>query len=1560
VRLSKRTFRITNQLGLALLLVLALSGSGFAQGSIFGTVTNSGATTPANGEILFVGYLDDTDEEIRIESSDGAGYDAGNWFDDFQNYLTEAPGNPYDYHFYNITNSEGFHLSGLIPNNSFQQENVTLAPVTWPVAPVGLTGVTVSGTSVVLSWTGVSGLTYHVYRRMASSNGSFFRRDDPAGSPANAGVATDYFVDNTVDGLSAYSYLIIAEDPAGNLSPHSATVTVNSASLDAPVLASLDPGTGTASGGSLIQVYGSGFDLAGATVLFGTSSAPATVLTPFHLTVTTPPGAVGASVDVVVTNTVSGLASNTLIDGFIYSANAAPVLADIGPQSVIEGAQLTFSTSASDLDGQTPLMTSSVLPGTATYVDNADGTGTFDWTTTFIDAGLYDVTFYASDAVVPTVIDSEIVQITVTEAGNQVPIVTPINDTTITEGQTLALQFTASDPDLDPLGLAATDAPANATFVDNGDGTGDFTFTPDFTQANVYDVTFTATDTALNATSIVVQITVTNVNQLPALTAIGPQTTGEDVPLSFRVEASDADGVVPLLSTSALPGTAVFVDSLNGAGSFDWTPGFADAGSYPVTFYATDPDFLTAVDSEVVTITVTEAGNQAPVLTAIGAQTVDEGINLNFVVTATDADGTTPALRAENLPTDAAFVDNLDGTGTFDFTPAFTQSGLYIVTFIADDGLLADSELVEITVIDAGNVPPVFDPIGDFTINESDSLAITVTVTDPDGGAVYPILSLSTTLTGYTFVDNRDGTGSFVYRSDFFSAGVDTINFFATDFGTPQRTATAISVITTVDINQPPVFVDLGPLGVVVGDSLTFTVIATDSTDPDPAHRVVLSTLGLPANATFDDNGDGTGRFAFRPDASQVGVISVTFLGVDQGSPQLSTTYGVDITVVTENLPPVLDPIGPRTITEGQTLTVNVTASDPDGPPPAIETVGAPEGSNLVDNGDGTAVFTFTPDYYGTQRLVSVTFRAHDGFAIDKELVLIQVYDAGNQAPYFDSIPAPTLVEGETLVQGVTAKDPDRDEITLSIDESTVALPLNASFLDLGLGAGAITFAPDFCQAGVYDIYVVVSDGSLADTIVVTFDVAEFGNHEPVVSAIGDQTVAENATLTFTVSTSDIDCETPTLWAEGLPTNATFVDNADGSGSFSFTPDYEQEGVYDVMFYASDGIDTTTQLVSITVTDTNRLPFIFIDNGRTIFEADTLIYEVSGWDADGTTPFLSAHLSGVDTLATNMTFTDNRDGTGSLVFMPNYTQGGPASNPARYYLVFRATDEVYTDVSQNSETITVSVIDRNQPPEVVFPLPGGPGPYTINEGQMVAFYVGVIDPDWVTRPTVRAENMPAANATFTYDPLNFIGQFEFFPDFTQAGTYLVSFIATDDRAAVDTGIVQISVLEAGNQPPSFGAGLPDTLMVPTNHPYEIAVTVVDPEHDSITVEAYPMLPGASWTDLGNGTWVYSFTADATEIGSVYEITFVVTDYPGLATDTLVVHPRVVAFLRGDLDADNIYSVNDIAYLVEFLFRDGPPPPIEEAADIDANGRVTISDVSYLVYYMFRNGPQPAP
>ncbi|MBD3258993.1 hypothetical protein GF377_11215, partial [candidate division GN15 bacterium] len=401
MRFTKRNLRMVQIPGLMLLVIMALSTSAFAQGSITGSVTNSDLSTPADGEITFIGFLDDTDTEIRLETSVGAGYQSGNWFDDFQNYQTEAPGNPYDFIFYNSANGEGFQLSGAIPNNSFEVQDVTLAPVSWPAAPTGLSGVSVSASTVVLSWDAVAGVTWHVYRRAATSNGSFFRVDDPTGSLANPGVATNHFVDNTVDGVSSYTYLLIAEDGSGNLSPHSAAFTINSATIDAPALAAVDPNVGSANGGTAVDITGTGFDPAGATVTFGgTPATDIVVVSPFLITATTPAGTIGTSVDVVVNNSASGLASNTLTGGFTYNPNATPELAAIGAQSVTEGELLEVAVSANDPDGDTPVLsTSTPLPGTATFADNADGTGLFSWTPAFTDAGSYDVTFYATDGI---------------------------------------------------------------------------------------------------------------------------------------------------------------------------------------------------------------------------------------------------------------------------------------------------------------------------------------------------------------------------------------------------------------------------------------------------------------------------------------------------------------------------------------------------------------------------------------------------------------------------------------------------------------------------------------------------------------------------------------------------------------------------------------------------------------------------------------------------------------------------------------------------------------------------------------------------------------------------------------------------------------------------------------------------------------------------------------------------------------------------------------------------------------------------------------------------------
>jgi PKD repeat protein len=95
-----------------------------------------------------------------------------------------------------------------------------------------------------------------------------------------------------------------------------------------------------------------------------------------------------------------------------------------------------------------------------------------------------------------------------------------------------------------------------------------------------------------------------------------------------------------------------------------------------------------------------------PVIVPIPPQFVNEGDLLEITVSATDADGTFPVLSvlAPDIPPNASFIDLGSGNGTFSFAPDYSQAGVYNVRFFASDGLLPDTEVVMITVVDAA--PP--------------------------------------------------------------------------------------------------------------------------------------------------------------------------------------------------------------------------------------------------------------------------------------------------------------------------------------------------------------------------------------------------------------------------------------------------------------------------------------------------------------------------------------------------------------------------------------------------------------------------------------------------------------------------------------------------------------------------------------------------------------------------------------------------------------------------------------------------------------------------------------
>jgi len=88
--------------------------------------------------------------------------------------------------------------------------------------------------------------------------------------------------------------------------------------------------------------------------------------------------------------------------------------------------------------------------------------------------------------------------------------------------------------------------------------------------------------------------------------------------------------------------------------------------------------------------------NRPPVLGSIGNKSVKEGQTLAFQVTASDADHDPLILSVSGLPSGSVFTTD---AGQFSWTPGFTQSGTYELTFSVTDGKAIDRERMVITVV---------------------------------------------------------------------------------------------------------------------------------------------------------------------------------------------------------------------------------------------------------------------------------------------------------------------------------------------------------------------------------------------------------------------------------------------------------------------------------------------------------------------------------------------------------------------------------------------------------------------------------------------------------------------------------------------------------------------------------------------------------------------------------------------------------------------------------------------------------------------------------------------
>jgi hypothetical protein len=509
------------------------------------------------------------------------------------------------------------------------------------------------------------------------------------------------------------------------------------------------------------------------------------------------------------------------------------------------------------------------------------------------------------------------------------------------------------------------------------------------------------------------------VNTPPVLASIGNREIDEGVNLNFGISATDADGdaITLRMESADLPPEATFTDNGGGSGTFDWTPTFDDAAIYNATFWASDG---TDSVSEAIQITVNDV-NRSPVLASIGNRETDEGVNLNFGVSATDADGDAITLRMESadLPPEADFTDNGDGTGTFDWTPTFDDAAIYNATFWASDGTDSASEAIQIKVNDA-NRPPVLASIGNQETDEEVNLNFGISATDADGDAITLRMESVNLPPAAVFTDNGGGSGTFDWTPTFDDAGIYDATFWASD-GTDS--VSEVIQIAVNNTNRLPVLASIGNRETDEGLNLNFGVSATDA-DGD-AISLWMESADLPPEAAFIDYADGTGTFDWTPTFDDAGIYNATFWASDGTD---SVSEAIQITVNDINRPPVLDQIavGPLSVGVGESLILHITASDPDGTIPTLDTSPLMDNAAFFDSGNGAGSFEFYPDIAQSNMTYYVDFVASDGLLDDSETVEINVTEIG---PCLEVTPDSMAFEGNLCDTGVTPQEQEMQYI---------------------------------------------------------------------------------------------------------------------------------------------------------------------------------------------------------------------------------------------------------------------------------------------------------------------------------------------------------------------------------------------------------------------------------------------------------------------------------------------------------------------------------------------------
>ena len=437
-----------------------------------------------------------------------------------------------------------------------------------------------------------------------------------------------------------------------------------------------------------------------------------------------------------------------------------------------------------------------------------------------------------------------------------------------------------------------------------------------------------------------------------------------------------------------------------------------------------------------------------------------------------------------------------------------------------------------------------------------------------------------------------------------------------TAFDVEENTATSV-VIKTYDAHD-----------VDANSVLTWTLEGSDAGD---------FTIASAMNATADLHFSASPDYENAADTGMNNVYNVTVKVEDNGSPRMSDTHAVTVTVTNVNeAPEVTTAATTASVPENSTAVLTLAASDVDASTTLRWSVeAADDGGKFEISTTGALTFKNAPDFETPTDVGStamnntyvVTVKVTDGGGLtDTHTVTVTVTDV-NETPTISFPISSAITKDENtatteIIATYVATDPDASTGTMSWDlqgndagDFTITSTVNGT-ANLYFAASPNFEVPaDTGTNNGYDVTVRVRDNGsprLQDTHGVAITVRDV-NETPVIS--GDNSPdfeeieydATSAVLTIGTYTYTDDEGDSVTWAvSGTDDGHFLINSTTGELSFDIRPDFENpvnmasNNMYEIVLEAEDdnaqggktGVKTGTFPVVVTVTNVDETPEI--------------------------------------------------------------------------------------------------------------------------------------------------------------------------------------------------------------------------------------------------------------------------------------------------------------------------------------------------------------------------------